>query len=304
VAQPSSQPTSEATLPPADAADDNVLPASDIPADISAEEQPAAVVEDPAAEAEAEAEVVEGTDEHEAPAAAPAPAPAPEPAVDSERAEASRRALQIANQNRQRQLRYQEITVELAELKKIKPEEFDPWEHGKKRLDLLAERQELQDSYVADLERVVATQQQANEEVRWWDEWGRKNQQIGVAEGKKIWDSELAKLQQKYPGMSPDAIYVAAVEGFETRVRIRQGLKNGKAGGPAAGSNATRSTAAPAPRPSPSAGAPRVSPGGSTVLPAARATTRPPAPKAMTYDQQLEQFAKMAGDPAKHFLRD
>jgi hypothetical protein len=215
------------------------------------------------------------------PATAPKkPAPTPEDT-----------AAQAAEARRTRDTRLAEIRKAIADIRAVKRDDYDPFEHGVKLNELLAEKDELQEQKMEELlEESRAAQEVAAEEA-YWAKFKREHPAVGD-KGRTIWDEEVKAAQKKYK--NPEAAAAVANEGWERRVKLIEAQrraadeKAGKTAVPAKGKVPAK----------PTKPAPPVTPGGARAVPAG-AVGRP-TPKPRTAE---EAFVSATQGGMKGFLR-
>jgi hypothetical protein len=252
-------------------------PAEDTPEtpadEVTPEETPETPEETPADEPEAAAPEEPEADPEEPEAAAPTkPTPPAKDAAPDARAT--------------RDARLAEIKKELATLKAVPKDDFDPFDHGKRIVDLLAEKDELQEGKLAEMEEAAA-------EETFWQKWKREHPVVGD-KGRSIWDEEIKAAKKKYS--NPAAVSAVANEGWERRVKLIEAQKRAadernKPNTPAAGKGKVPVKAGGKP-------VPPVTQGGARAVPAG-AVGRP-APKPRTPE---EAFVSAAQGSMKGFLR-
>jgi hypothetical protein len=200
-------------------------------------------------------------------------------------------AAAAAEARRTRDTRLAEIRKAIADIRAVKKDDYDPFEHGVKLNELLAEKDELQEQKMEELlEESRAAQEVAAEEA-YWAKFKREHPAVGD-KGRTIWDEEVKAAQKKYK--SPEAAAAVANEGWERRVKLIEAQrraadeKAGKTAAPAKGKVPAK----------PTKPAPPVTPGGARAVPAG-AVGRP-TPKPRTAE---EAFVSATQGGMKGFLR-
>lgn len=81
----------------------------------------------------------------------------------------------------------------------------------------------------AELRGELRQQGETTNDTRFWTTWGKGNADVGEAEGRKLWDAELAGVRKEYKGQSDQVIRAVASERFKGRVATTRAQKKAAA---------------------------------------------------------------------------